>query len=145
MKKFFAILIIGSAMLVSSLAMAMLEPGKVIVGGVFPGMTVNQLISNFGQPNYRDGDDWAYQDFTVDIEGGVVEKVSTYSTAMPTPEGVRVGQPASVLNTAYGAANVVDYDDGGVEYEYISTDHLKKIEFKVFNGVITKITCKFND
>ena len=145
MKKFFAILIIGSAMLVSSLAMAMLEPGKVIVGGVFPGMTVNQLISNFGQPNYRDGDDWAYQDFQVDIEGGVVEKVSTYSTAMPTPEGVRVGQPSSVLNTAYGAANVVDYDDGGVEYEYISTDHLKKIEFKVFNGVITKITCKFND
>lgn len=145
MKKFFAILIIGSAMLVSSLAMAMLEPGKVIVGGVFPGMTVNQLISNFGQPNYRDGDDWTYQDFQVDIEGGVVEKVSTYSTAMPTPEGVRVGQPASVLNTAYGAADMMDYDDGGVEYEYISTDHLKKIEFKVFNGVITKITCKFND
>ena len=144
-KKFFATLICGAVLFVASLAMAAVEPGKVIVGGVFPGMSVSQLTSNFGQPQYRDGDDWVYQNFHVDIEHGVVEKVTTYSNAMPTPEGVRVGQSADVLNRAYGSADFVDYDDGGVEYEYYSIDHTKKIEFKVYNGVISQITCKFRD
>ena len=39
----------------------------------------------------------------------------------------------------------IDYDSDGVEYEYYSTDRTKKIEFKVVNGVIAKITCKIND
>jgi len=108
-------------------------------------MSTNELISKCGQPNYRDEDDWGYRDFRVDIEYGVVEKVSTYSNALATPAGVRVGQSADVLNSAYGAADRIDYDDGGVEYEYLSNDGMKKIEFKVFNGVITEITCKFRD
>lgn len=147
MRKFFAALICGAMLLSSSLCMASatLEAGKVIVGGIFPGMTVNQLIDGFGQPTYRDGDDWTYRNFTVDIEGGIVEKVSTRSNDMPTPEGVRVGQAADVLNHTYGAADKVDYDDGGVEYEYYSIDGSKKIEFTVMNGVITKISCSIRD
>lgn len=148
MRKFFAALICGAMLLSSSLCMASatLEAGKVIVGGIFPGMTVNQLIDGFGQPNYRDGDDWAYQNFTVEIERGIVEKVSTRSNDMPTPEGVRVGQAADVLNRSYGSADKVDYDDdGSVEYEYYSVDGSKKIEFTVMNGVITKISCSIRD
>lgn len=148
MRKFFAALICGALLLSSSLCMASatLEAGKVIVGGIFPGMTVNQLIDGFGQPNYRDGDDWAYQNFTVEIERGIVEKVSTRSNDMPTPEGVRVGQVADVLNRSYGSADKVDYDDdGSVEYEYYSVDGSKKIEFTVMNGVITKISCSIRD
>ena len=53
MRKFLAALICGALLLSSSLCMASatLEAGKVIVGGIFPGMTVNQLIDGFGQPN----------------------------------------------------------------------------------------------
>ena len=147
MKNFFAALICGAVLIVSSLCMASatLESGKVIVGGIFPGMTVNLLIDGFGQPNYRDGDDWTYQNFKVEVERGIVEKVSTRSNDMPTPEGVRVGQSADVLNSTYGAADKVDYDDGGVEYEYYSVDGSKKIEFTVMNGVIAKISCSIRD
>ena len=65
--------------------------------------------------------------------------------SITTPDGVRVGQSADILNSTFGMADKVDHDDGGVEYEYYSTDGTKKIEFKVFNGVIAKISCKVRD
>ena len=144
MKKIFAI-ICGAMILSSTLCFAAVDGGKISLGGIVPGMSEQDLINAFGQPTYRDGDDWSYKTFNVEVERGIVEKVSTRFDSIITPDGVRVGQAAEVLNDTFGRADKVDNDSDGVEYEYYSTDGTKKIEFKVVNGIIAKITCKVRD
>ena len=144
MKKIFAI-ICGAMILSSSLCLAAVDGDKISLGGIMPGMSEQDLINAFGQPTYRDGDDWSYKTFNVEVERGIVEKVSTRFDSIITPDGVRVGQAAEVLNDTFGKADKVDQDSDGVEYEYYSTDGTKKIEFKVVNGIIAKITCKVRD
>ncbi|MBQ9496048.1 MAG: hypothetical protein IJR52_00580, partial [Selenomonadaceae bacterium] len=137
--KIFAALVCGALMLASSLCLAAnLAADKVSIGGIYPGMSATELTDTFGQPVYRDGDDWTYSTFKIDIERGVVEKVSTTSDTMATPDGVRVGLAAEVLNTSYGTADKVDRERDGDEYKYFSADGTKKIEFKVVNGIIAK-------
>ena len=144
MKKIFAI-ICGAMILSSTLCFAAVEGDKISLGGIVPGMSEQDLINAFGQPTYRDGDDWSYKTFNVEVERGIVEKVSTRFDSIITPDGVRVGQAAEVLNDTFGQADKVDQDSDGVEYEYYSTDGTKKIEFKVVNGIIAKITCEVRD
>ena len=144
MKKIFA-LICGVMILSSSLCFAAVDGDKISLGGIVPGMSEQDLINAFGQPTYRDGDDWSYKTFNVEVERGIVEKVSTRFDSIITPDGVRVGQAAEVLNDTFGKADKVDQDSDGVEYEYYSTDGTKKIEFKVVNGIIAKITCEVRD
>ena len=143
--KSFAALICGAMILSSSLCFASVDGGQIALGRIFPGMSETELLNAFGQPVYRDDDDWTYQTFRVEVEYGIVEKVSTRSDTITTPNGVRVGQSAEALNSTFGRADKVDYDSDGTEYEYYSTDRMKKIEFKVVNGIIAKITCKIND
>ena len=145
MKKFFAALLCGMMLLGSSLTFAAVDDSKIALGSIYPGMSANDILNAFGQPNYRDDDDLHYQNFTVEIEHGIVEKVTTYSDTLATPGGVRVGMSANARTSTYGRADRTDYDDGGVEYEYYGMGSAKKIEFKVMNGVITKITCKLRD
>ena len=145
MKKFFMAFACAMLLLGTAICSATVDAGKIALGPVYPGMSVNALIDACGQPNYRDGDDWIYQDAKVEVERGVVEKIETYSGNLATPAGIRVGQAADALNSTYGSADKIDHDDGAVEYEYYSGDYSKEIEFKVANGVITKITCKFRD
>ena len=144
MKKIFAI-ICGAMILSSTLCFAAVDGGKISLGGIVPGMSEQDLINAFGQPTYRDGDDWSYKTFNVEVERGIVEKVSTRFDSIITPDGVRVGLAAEVLNDTFGKADKVDQDSDGVEYEYYSTDGTKKIEFKVVNGIIAKITCEVRD
>ena len=145
MKKTFAALICGVMLLSSSLCLASVDGGKIALGSIYPGMNEQDLLNAFGQPTYRDGDDWIYQTFKVEVEHGRVEKVSTRSESIMTPDGVRVGLTATALNSTFGSADKVDRGYDGDEYEYYSTDGTKKIEFKVVNGIITKITCKLRD
>lgn len=144
MRKIFAI-ICGVMILSSSLCFAAVDDDKISLGGIVPGMSEQDLINAFGQPTYRDGDDWSYKTFNVEVERGIVEKVSTRFDSIITPDGVRVGLAAEVLNDTFGKADKVDQDSDGVEYEYYSTDGTKKIEFKVVNGIIAKITCEVRD
>lgn len=144
MKKFFTALICGVMLLSSSLCLAV-DGSKIALGSIYPGMSEQDLLDAFGQPTYRNGDDWTYQNFQVEVEHGRVEKVSTRSDTIMTPDGVRVGLTAQALNSTFGAADKVDHERDGVEYEYYSTDGTKKIEFKVINGVIAKITCELRD
>ena len=140
-----AALLCGAMILSSSLCLAAVDGGQIALGKIFPGMSETELLNAFGQPVYRDGDDWTYQTFKVEVERGIVEKVSTRSDTITTPNGVRVGQAAEALNSTFGTADKVDYDSDGVEYEYYSTDRMKKIEFKVVNGIIAKISCSIHD
>lgn len=145
MRKTIAALVCGVMLLSASLCLAAVDGGKIALGSIYPGMSEQDLLNAFGQPNYRDGDDWTYQTFQVEVERGRVEQVSTRSESIMTPDGVRVGQAATALNSTFGSADKVDRDHDGDEYEYYSTDGTKKIEFKVVGGVIAKITCKLRD
>ena len=145
MKKFLAAIISGIVILSSSICFAAVDGNKILLAGISPGISESELLNTFGQPQSRSGDDWHYQNFSVEVEHGIVEKISTRSNAVTTPDGVRVGLGAEILNSTFGKADKVDNDRDGVEYEYYSTDRTKKIEFKVVNGVIAKISCKIND
>jgi len=143
--KILTTLICGAIMLASTLCFAAVDSGKIALGGISPGMSETDLLNTFGQPNRRDGDDWTYPNFKVEVERGIVKEISTTSQAIMTPNGVHVGQAAAALNTTFGRADSVDNDYNDTEYTYLSTDGLKKIEFKVVNGVIAKITCELRD
>jgi len=140
-----AALICGAMILSSSVCFAAVDSGKIALGGISPGMSETDLIAAFGQPNYRDGEDWTYKNFKIEVERGIVTEISTRMDSIITPDGVRVGQAAEILNSTLGKADKVDNDSDGVEYEYYSTDGTKKIEFKVVNGVIAKISCNLRD
>ncbi|MBQ9496237.1 MAG: hypothetical protein IJR52_01530 [Selenomonadaceae bacterium] len=140
-----AALLCGVMILGSSLCFAAVDGGLIALGRIYPGMSETDLLNAFGQPVYRDGDDWTYQTFKVEVERGIVEEVSTRSDAITTPNGVRVGQAAESLNSTFGKADKVEQDKDGTEYKYYSTDRTKKIEFKVVNGIIAKINCSLNE
>ena len=138
-------IICGALIFGSSMCFAAVDGGKIALGAIAPGMSETTLIDAFGQPQRKDGDDWTYSTFKVEVEHGIVTEVSTLSETIVTPDGVRVGVAATVLNSTFGTADKVDRERDGDEYEYYSTDGTKKIEFKVVNGVIAKITCKLRD
>lgn len=146
MKKFFA-LVLGGMFFMFSVTFAAIAPSKIALGKLTPGMSVQDLIAICGQPNYKNGDDWNYGNFTVEVDDdrpNVVEKITTRSAGISTPDGISVGQNANALN-ALGKADDVDVEHDGTDYEYFSTDRTKKIEFKVVNNVIVKISCKVID
>lgn len=145
MKEILMALVCGVIFLSSSLCMAAVDGGKIALGSIYPGMSANDFVNIFGQPTYKDGDDWTYPSFKVEVEHGIVQEISTCSESIITPDSVRVGLSAEALNSTFGKADKIDYDSDGVEYKYYSTDRTKKIEFKVANGVIVKITCELND
>ena len=143
--KSLAAIICGVIIFGSTLCFAAVDGGKIAIGGISPGMSETEFVNAFGQPQRRDGDDRFYPTFKVEVEYGIVKEISTLSNTITTPDGVRVGLAADILNSTFGAADKVDNERDGVEYEYYSTDGTKKIEFKVVNGVIAKITCKLRD
>ena len=147
MKKFLALLC-GASCLLSSVTFAAIAPNKIALGNIAPGMSVKDLLAMCGEPNHKHGDDWVYNNFTVEIDDNtydVVEKVVTKNIGLATPDGVTVGQSADILNSTFGKADDVDVEKHGVEYEYFSTDRTKKIKFNVVDNVITKISCKLID
>ena len=132
-------------LLSSSLCFAAVDGGLIALGKIYPGMSETELVNALGQPVSRDGDDWMYQTFKVEVERGIVEEVSTRSDTITTPNGVRVGQAAEALNSTFGKADKVEQKSDTTEYKYYSTDRTKKIEFKVVNGIISKINCSLNE
>jgi hypothetical protein len=139
-----------AAMLVQT-ASAVVPPEAVAIGPVAPGMTEAALVAACGQPLQKAGDKWFYQDFRVEFDDdrpGIVEEVKTTSAAVATPAGVRVGQPVSALEAAYGAPDKLDRDDDSTdEYEYFTADRRLKLEAEVLKGAgtIAEITCKQDD
>ncbi|MBR4152173.1 MAG: hypothetical protein IKT98_04375 [Selenomonadaceae bacterium] len=138
-------IIFGAIILSSSLCFAEVDGSKILLGGISPGMSETDFINAFGQPTRKDGDDWTYKNFEVEVKGGIVKEVSTRSELITAGDGIRVGLAAEALNTTFGKADKVDIEHDGIEYKYYSTDRTKKIEFKVVNGIISKITCEIND
>lgn len=145
MRNILTALLCGAMILSSTICFAMVDANKMVIGGMIPGIRSEDLISTFGQPTIKDGDEWTYKNFKVEVERGVVTEVSTCSVTITTYDGVRVGLAATELNSTFGKADKVDQERDRVEYEYYSTDRTKKIKFKVVNGIISRITCKLVD
>ena len=149
MKKFAAI-ICGAVLATSAMCSATVSPDTIAIDRAVPGMTVSELVSIYGQPLSRHGDELRFQNFKVEVDDhnqNIVEEIEVFGGTFSTPKGVRIGQSAEVLNRAYGIADKVDEDwnESEYEYEYYSHDYSKKIEFKVRGGVVTKIKCKIQD
>lgn len=148
MKKL-AALVCVAMLATSAVCSATVSPDAIAVGKVVPGMAVSELISIYGQPVSRHGDELKFQQgFTVEVDDrnkNIVEEIEVYGGTLTTPTGVRIGQSLEVLNKACGTADKVNEDWDEAEYEYYSHDYSKTIEFTVKNGVITKIKCKYQD
>ena len=147
MKKF-AVALFGAVVAAATVAWAAVAPEQVALGGVAPGMSTGDLVSVCGEPQARNGDDWIYPAFKVEIDDdrpGVVESVSTHLPNAATPAGLAVGQPESAIATALGAPDRKEFDDGETEYEFYSSDYAKKLEIEVRGGIITKISCSLRD
>lgn len=143
-----AIALFVAALALSTAALARVAPDQIALGGVAPGMTIAELATAVGEPQTKAGDDWHYAGFKVEFDDdrpGVAESVSAYAPPAAIPAGLAVGQPESAIVPALGAPDSKDFDDGETEYEYYSTDFLKKLEIEVRGGVITKISCSLRD
>jgi hypothetical protein len=58
-------------------------------------------------PAYRDGRD---SDFGAHVEAGVLDRIDLFDEAIPTTEGVRIGDARSAVEAAYPGAAVVSND-----------------------------------
>lgn len=145
-----AALICGALMAVSSMAFATVRADQVMLGDLQPGMKISQVKEIYGEPLQTVGDKWIYKGFYIETtdRGNRVEEIVTEDSGFATQDGIIVGMSEDVLSdkiTNYGKADNVEFDDGAKEYKYYSSDYKYKMEFKVRNGIIVKITCEIND
>ena len=149
-KKKVAALICGALMAFSSMAFATVRADQVMLGDIQPGMKISQVKEIYGEPLQKVGDKWIYKGFYIETNsrGNRVEEIVTEDSGFATQDGVIVGMSEDVLNdkiTNYGKADKMEIEGNTKEYEYYSSDYKYKMEFKVINGIITKITCELND
>ena len=144
MKKKFAALLCGAIMAVSSVSFATVTRDQVMLGDIQPGMNINEVTKIYGNPLQVVGDKWIYKGFYIEIDDdrpNYVDEITTEDSGFATQEGIIVGMSEDVLNAAYGKADNIETESNGREYTYYSSDRRLKMEFKVQNGVITKIEC----
>lgn len=122
--------------------------GKFSLGGVTPGMTLNEVKQVLGEPtSMHDNDEYTFANgLQIDFNDfGNVEDIKTYQSGAKTGAGIAVGMTEQNLTAAYGAPAFTENDDGLLEHKYYSGDGRIKIEFKIGNGTIIEIKCSFND
>ena len=139
-------LVLGTFMAAAATVFASVAPQQVSLGGIEPGMRLEQAKSLGGEIVYADDEKTIFKSGLIikvdDDRPGIVEEVEIKSGEVKTPAGITLGMTADKLNDAYGQADKIDHDRHDTEYKYLTTDGTKKIEFKVKNGVITKISCE---
>ena len=147
MKKKVSALICGALMALTSVSFATVSADKVTLGDIQPGEKVSQVKDIYGEPLEVVGDKWIYKGFYIEVNkhGSRVEEIVTEDGGFATSEGVIVGDSEEVLNKYYGKADKLDGDSYNKEYEYYTSNRKYKMEFKVHNGVITRIKCEVND
>jgi len=141
--------ICGTMALAATAAFASIAPQQAAIGGIEPGMTLEQAQSIGGKIVSSDAKKLVFENGVIakvdDDRPGIVEEVTLKSGTAKTAAGISLGMGADALNNAYGHADKVDYDRHDTEYIYYTTDGTKKIEFKVKNGVIVKISCELRN
>ena len=147
MKKKMSALICGALMALTSVSFATVRADQVTLADLQPGMKTSEVKEIYGEPLQTNGDKWMYKGFYIEVNDrhSRVEEIVTEDSGFATSEGIIVGMSEDALNKAYGKADKLDIDSSEKEYEYYSSDYKYKMEFKVRNGVITKIKCEKND
>ena len=120
---------------------------KFSLGGVSPGMTVDEAERILGAPTAQhDDDEFIFANgLMVDVEGPFVEEIKIRQAGVKTAAGVEVGMTEQDMINAYGPAEITEYDDGVVEHKYFSSDRRIKLKFDVSNGKIFEIKCSLRD
>ena len=123
---------------------------KFSVGGISPGMSLDEAKKLFGEPTAtHDDDEFTFANgLLVETEGvlnGTIESVKVRQAGVVTGAGVAVGMTEQDLANAYGKPDSTENDDGKIEHKYFSGDRRIKLKFDVINGVITEINCSLDD
>ena len=147
LKKKMAALICGALMAVSSVSFATVRADQVMLGDLQPNMKISQVKEIYGEPLQVVGDKWIYKGFYIETNdrGTRVEEIATEDSGFATQDGIIVGMSEDVLNdkiTNYGKADKMEIEGNEKEYTYYSSDYKYKMEFKVVNGIIRKISCE---
>ncbi len=146
MKKFLQTAILSGIMMASATALAAIPDAEVGLGGIAPGISVEEASSKLGAPT-RAGKRLTFPNGLVgkvdEDAPTIIEELETKTEQGPaTPSGIAVGMAESALLDVYGEADKVDRDSDDTEYEYLSQNGLMKLEFKVVGGTIVKIQCE---
>jgi len=137
-------------MAISSVSFASISADQCVLGDLQPGMKMSAVKEIYGEPLQVVGDKCIYKGFYIEVKEknkNRVEEIVTEDPGFATKDGVIVGMSEDVLNdkiTNYGKADKMEIEGNTKEYEYYSSDRKYKLEFKVVNGIITKITCELN-
>ena len=120
---------------------------KFSLGGVSPGMTVDEAERILGAPTAQhDDDEFTFANgLMVDVEGPFVEEIKIRQAGVKTGAGVEVGMTEQDMINAYGPAEITEYDDGVVEHKYFSSDRRIKLKFDMLNSKIVEIKCSLRD
>ena len=122
---------------------------EIVLAGISPGMTFAEVKNILGEPvSSHDDDEFIFADgveVEFDDHRNIVKEIKARQNGVTATGGIAVGMSEQNLLDALGNAARIDHDKGGVEYKYFSNDRTKKIEFRIFNGVITEIKCELYD
>ncbi len=148
MKKILA-LALAFVFILSTAAFAAIAENQVTLGGLTPGVSVDVLISKYGQPRSKHGDEWRYRDFTVEVDqkrnAHYIEEISTTERGFLTAQGIGVGNTVQDLTNAFGRPSEIESKHGKDEYTYYSRTGRLKMEFKIAHGIIQKISYSMRD
>ena len=122
---------------------------KFSIGGISPGMSLDEAKKIFGEPTSAHDDEFTFANgLRVETEGllnGTIESIEIRQAGVATGAGVAVGMTEQDLANAYGKPDSTENDDGKIEHKYFSGDRRIKLEFDVAGGVITEIKCSLDD
>ncbi|SHL06304.1 hypothetical protein SAMN05216582_13810 [Selenomonas ruminantium] len=142
-------LLMGTLLAATTAAYASVTPQQVALGGIEPGMSLEQAKSLGGEVIYADYEKTLFKNGLIvkvdDKRPDIVEEIVLKTGEVKTPAGITLGMSADKLNDAYGQADKVEVDRDDTEYKYRTADGRKEIEFTVKDGVIAKISCELRD
>lgn len=142
-KSLIAAIVCGVAIFTSSVCYATISSSRISVGGMYPGMNVNDLLYRFGEPNERQGAKWIYPYFHAVVNYNVVVRISTHSDRYEAPGGVHCGSTLEKLARIYGRSDDARFDGDTQDFIYYSNDYRTRIEFIVNrHDVVSKIICQ---
>ena len=128
---------------------AQVADNKFSIGGIYPGMSFDEVKKILGEPsNQVDDDEFIFSNgLIVEIKkfNNTVENIKIRQAGVTAGAGVAVGMTEQQLVELYGNPDSIDRDDGEVEYKYHSSDRRYKIEFEIRNGIISSIKSELKD
>ena len=122
---------------------------KFSIGGIYPGMSFDEVKKILGEPsNQKDDDEFIFSNgLIVEIKkfNNTVESIKIRQSGVTAGAGVAVGMTEQDLLKIYGNPDAFNKDDGETEYKYYSSDRKYKIEFEIKGGIISNIKSELKD